>query len=76
MNIDDIAGPNLKTLARRLPIMRNGKPRKFRLFCECFEWCFNQFYNVRVRSFASAENKVQKAENFAHAMWRWQNPRT
>lgn len=72
---DAPADPNLAALVRRLPTMRNGKPRKFRHYCECFEWTFNQFYNVHVRSFASAADRVRHIENFARALWHYQNPR-
>jgi hypothetical protein len=62
------ADPNLATLIGRLPIMSSGKPRRFRLRSECFEWTFNQFYGAHVRSLATPAERVAHIERWTEAL--------
>ena len=69
--------PVVQELADALPIMKNGKPRKFRRFCECFEWTFTQVQHKARRlnnHFVDAGHLVETVERRANALWWHQNP--
>lgn len=60
----------VQSLVDRLPIMKAGKPRRFRLWCECYEWTFNQTAQQWFR--ATPDNiaqSIERATRVAGALW-------
>lgn len=64
---------SLNLLLDRLPIMKNGKPRKFRRFCECYEWTFNLLHEPH-SLFHTQADQIKEIEGWAWAIWDHQNP--
>lgn len=78
MNIDNIGSPALKKLAARLPIMSDGKPRRFRLYSECFEWTFTQMQRQTLRPHHRSlidgyvRDLIAQTSLMARALMHWQ----
>lgn len=72
---DESPDPKVREMVARLPIMRNGKPRRFRKFCECFEWVFNAHHQPDTVRVFGPKTEIARAELLATALWFHQNPR-
>ncbi len=73
-----VVDPAVSRLVDALPTMRNGKPRRFRLYCECFEWTFNhQRRREKELNFIPppVAEFVEHVDILAGAIWHHQNPR-
>lgn len=69
-----IADPELQKLAQHLPIMRDGKPRRFARFMECYEWTFTRLqHSARERNmvYDGTEHLSEATQRWAEALWAY-----
>lgn len=68
-----MSDPAIARLVAALPTMSSGKPRRFRLYCECYEWTFNR---TRTRYHAPTadliEGDCRHADRLASALFQHQ----
>jgi hypothetical protein len=74
------ADPVVTDLVKRIPLVGMGprqRPRRFRRYCECFEWVFNVYYGVDglkgprhgFIDMRDPEAKVRNVDLHAGALW-------